>query len=283
MQIEQPIPLPVEPSDRILPLTRIVAAVIIPFLVAAFIILYFFPGETGRRFAWEIKPAMTAIWMGAGYLGGAYFFLRVLLGKRWHRVSAGFWAVTAFTWAMLLATGLHWSRFDLNNLAFQIWLVLYLVTPFLVPFVWWHNHGTSAPEAGDIPVPALARGGMAAIGVFMLICCLICYVLPEVAISFWPWALTPLTARIMGGWFALMGVGGIVLSRKTHWSSWRYQVESIIFVWQALVLLGAFIHLSDFKPGSAWFFIAEIAVILALLALHIAMQRQVRLAGQQAT
>ncbi len=274
MQSNPSIPLSGEPSDEILPLTKIVAAVIIPFLVAAFIILYFFPGESGRRFAWEIKPAMTAVWMGAGYLGGAYFFLRVLLDKRWHRVSAGFWAVTAFTWAMLLTTLLHWSRFDLNNLAFQIWLVLYVVTPFLVPFVWWRNHFTSAGEAGDVVLPAFARGGMALIGVFMLVCCLICYIAPDVAISFWPWALTPLTARVMGGWFALMGVGGIVMAGKTHWSSWRYEVESIIFVWQALVLVGAVVHRSDFKPGSAWFFVAEIAAILAMLVLYISMQRK---------
>lgn len=270
------VPLSGEPADRILPLTKIVAAVVIPFLLAAFVILYFFPGESGRRFAWEIKPAMTAVWMGAGYLGGAYFFLRVLLDKRWHRVSAGFWPVTAFTWAMLLTTVLHWSRFDHGNLAFQIWLVLYIITPFLVPFVWWRNHRTSAPEAGDVALPAAARVGMALVGVFMLLSCLICYISPSVAISFWPWALTPLTARVMGGWFALMGVGGIVMARKTHWSSWRYEVESIIFVWQALVLLGAFVHIQDFKPGSAWFFVAEAVAILALLGLHITMQRKMR-------
>jgi len=276
MQIKEPNPLPGEPDDHILPLTKIVAAVIIPFLVAAFVILYFFPGESGRRFAWEIKPAMTAVWMGAGYLGGAYFFLRVLLDNHWHRVSAGFWAVTAFTWAMLLTTLLHWSRFDLNNLAFQIWLVLYVVTPFLVPFVWWRNHFTSAAEVGDVALPAIARGGMAFIGVFMLACCLICYIAPAVAISFWPWALTPLTARVMGGWFALMGVGGIVMAGKTYWSSWRYEVESIIFVWQALVLVGAFVHRAYFKPGTAWFFVAEVAAILAMLALYISMQRKMR-------
>ena len=269
-------PLAGGPDDRILPLTRIVAAVIIPFLVAAFVILYFFPAESGRRFAWEIKPAMTAVWMGAGYLGGAYFFLRVLLDKRWHRVSAGFWAVTAFTWAMLMTTVLHWSRFDINNLAFQIWLVLYAITPFLVPIVWWRNHKTSAPETPDVVLPAAVRGGMALIGVFMLLSCFICYVAPDLAISFWPWTLTPLTARIMGGWFALMGVGGLVMARKTHWSSWRYEVESIIFVWQALVLVGAFVHVDDFKPGSAWFFVAEAAAILALLALHITMQRKMQ-------
>ncbi len=278
MQLNRLTPTPDAAADQIQPLTKIVAAIIIPFLVAAFVILYFFPGESGRRFAWEIKPAMTAVWMGAGYLGGAYFFLRVLLDKQWHRVSAGFWAVTAFTWMMLLATVMHWSRFDLNHLPFQIWLVLYVVTPFLVPFVWWRNQAAVTPvtDASDLLVPAIARGGMGLVGVLMLASCLICYIAPDVAISFWPWTLTPLTARIMGGWFALMGVGGLVMMRRKYWSGWRYEVESIIFVWHALVLLGAFVHAADFKPGTAWFFVAEASAILGLLALHITMQRAVR-------
>jgi hypothetical protein len=80
----------------------------------------------------------------------------------------------------------------------------------------------------------------------------------------------------MGGWFALMGVGGIIMASKKHWSSWRYEVESIIFVWQALVLVGAFVHRADFKPGTAWFFVAEIAAILTMLGLYISMQRKMR-------
>ena len=267
-----------KPTDEIRPLTRIVAGIIIPFLVAAFIILYFFPGETGQRFAWQINPAMTAAWMGAGYLGGAYFFLRVLLGQRWHRVSPGFWGVTAFTWAMLLTTILHWSRFDLGHLPFQIWLVLYVVTPFLVPFIWWHNHAVApaTPEADDGRVPPAARAGMALVGVFMLVSCLIAYVVPDLAISFWPWPLSVVTARIMGGWFALMGAGALATARKEWWSSWRYEVESIVFVWHALVLIAAFVHRADFKPGTAWFFVAEAAAIVGLLALYLVMERRKR-------
>lgn len=265
-------------TDQIRPFTRLVAAIIIPFLVAAFVILYFFPGESGQRFAWQINPPMTAAWMGAGYLGGAYFFLRVLLGKRWHRVSAGFWAVTAFTWAMLLVTVLHWSRFDLGHPPFQIWLVLYVITPLLVPFVWWYNGGAgeAAPEVDDVAVPAVARGAMALVGVLMLASCLLAFVLPQLTASLWPWPLSPVTARIMGGWFALMGVGALVTARKKWWSSWRYEVESIIFVWHALVLVAAFLHLDDFKPGAAWFFVAEIAAILALLGLYLWVERQRR-------
>lgn len=61
-------------------LTRWVAALLIPPLVTAFIVLYMFPSSDGRSFAfaWTIRPLMTGIVMGAGYLGGAYFFARVV-------------------------------------------------------------------------------------------------------------------------------------------------------------------------------------------------------------
>ena len=66
-------------SDRILPETRWVAALVIPFLIVAFIILYIFPQNTERLFAWKLQPTMSAMMLGAAYAGGIYFFTRLLL------------------------------------------------------------------------------------------------------------------------------------------------------------------------------------------------------------
>ena len=66
-------------TDRILPETRWVAALVIPFLVAAFVILYIFPQETARLFAWKLQPPMSAMMLTAAYAGGIYFFTGVLL------------------------------------------------------------------------------------------------------------------------------------------------------------------------------------------------------------
>ena len=46
-------------DDRVLPYTRVLSAVIVPFLVGAWIILYLFPDDTKRLFAWTIRPTMT--------------------------------------------------------------------------------------------------------------------------------------------------------------------------------------------------------------------------------
>ena len=41
--------------------------------------------------------AGSALLIGAGYTAGAYFFARLILDKKWHRVQAGFLPITAFT------------------------------------------------------------------------------------------------------------------------------------------------------------------------------------------
>ncbi len=53
-----------ERDDRVRPLTRAVSYVIVPFLLVAFAVLYPWPTDTGRLFAWRIASALTA-WMEA--------------------------------------------------------------------------------------------------------------------------------------------------------------------------------------------------------------------------
>jgi hypothetical protein len=260
-------------DDRIFMFTRIVAAVVVPFLVLAFIILYFMPETSGERFAWDIVPNMTAAFMGAGYLGGSWLFLNAIWGKRWHRVAPGFAPVTAFTISMLLATVLHWERFDPGHLPFQIWLVLYVITPFLVPFIWWRNRVTDpgTPEPGDQVVPAAARWALVGLGVVLLSFAILAFVAPERVIALWPWQLTPLTARIMGGWFALLGVGGLVIGRESRWSSWPVGLQAI-GIWHVLVVIAAVLNPGDFPGGLLnWYLISVVLVLAGMVALFVMM------------
>lgn len=50
--------------DRVLPVTKILAALIVPILCAAFIMLYLFPNQSGMLFAWPIKPQASAMRLG---------------------------------------------------------------------------------------------------------------------------------------------------------------------------------------------------------------------------
>src|SRR5437868_4041789 len=91
-------------DDRVLPFTRIVAGFIIPFLVLAFFVLFPWPGDTKRLFAWQIKPTMSPMVLGSVYIGGAYFFARVIPAKRWHTIAGGFVPVATFASLMGITT-----------------------------------------------------------------------------------------------------------------------------------------------------------------------------------
>lgn len=262
-------------DDRIYLSTRIIAAIIIPILGLAFVILYFFPQLSGERFAFRVAPDVMGVYIGSGYLGGAYLFAHALFGRRWHRVSAGFPAVTTFTISMLLATVLHWEHFDIHHFAFQLWLVLYIVTPVLVPWMWLNNRATDpgTPEPDDLVVPMPIRWVSLASGIGLTAFSAVCFLFPQLLIAVWPWRLTLLSARLLAGWGALIGVGNLALVADARWSAWKVAGESI-WLWHALFLIGAVFYQRDFTNGSLfnWYGVSVIAFLIASAVLYVYME-----------
>jgi hypothetical protein len=271
-------------DDRILPLTRVVAAGVILILLLAVLALYFFPDRTAENFAWTIQPRMTAMAMGAGYLMGAYFFARVLTGSRWHRVAAGFLPITAFTIGMALATILHLDRFHAGQWNAILWEVVYAITPFLVPLIWYLNqrHDPGTPEPDDVVVPALLRRAVGLAGIAALIASILVLLQPQLAMGIWPWMLTPLTARVLGGWLLLPAIGGLYLMRESRWSGWSVLVETAT-VASAFVLLAVVISWNDWQPSNLLtplFVAAMVATLVGMPTLYWFMRsRRPRLAA----
>jgi len=267
-------------DDRIFPETRWIGACIPPFLIVAFIMLYFFPNDTATLFAWTITPAMTPMMMGAGYISGSYFFVRLVMGGKWHWYTQGFLAIAAFTWFMLIATLLHLEKFHQTHISFYAWLVLYIITPFLVPILWLRNRKTDpgTPDPVDVVVPDTVRMIARIAGVGMFLIALFMLVFPDVAISIWPWKLTQLTSQVIGGWFAIPAVVGIMVSTDSRWSAWRILLESQIIA-LVLILIGVVRAWSDFNPSNilTWLFIGGILLLLlGVLALYFTMQSRRR-------
>jgi hypothetical protein len=272
-------------TDRILPATRVVAVLVIPFLVVAFVILYLFPHDTERLFAWKIGPPMTAMMLGAAYAGGIYFFGRLLLARQWHRVKAGLGPVMTFAGLLGIATILHWDRFTHNHVAFWAWAGLYFTTPFIVLGVWLANRGQDPRrvEAGEATIPTPIRLVIGAVGALALAVSALLFLQPAVMITAWPWTLSPLTARVMSAMFALPGLVGLGVALDARWSAAQIILEaqglSI-----ALILLAVVLAWSDFDPAqpATWLFIGGLAAMLAGIAgLYVAFQ--VRQPRQSAT
>src|SRR3954454_22549030 len=255
-------------DDRVLPGTRALGAVIVPFLLVAFVLLYSSPDDTRHWFAWNVQPTITPLIMGSGYIAGAYFFIRVARATRWHRIQVGFLPVTAFTVFMAAGTFNHLDRFATHHVAFWIWVGLYVTTPILVPLAWWRNRATDpgAPEPGEPPLPRPIRPVLLAVGGVQTALALVLLLWPSTMIAHWPWLLTPLTAQTLGGWFALPGVTALMMGLDGRWSAIRITLESQL-IGLALILLATVRawHVIDTSNTLAYVFVAGIGGLFAAL------------------
>jgi hypothetical protein len=255
-------------SDRVLPPTRVLAAFITPFLILAFFVLVPWPTDTRRLFAWHITPTMTPMVLGSVYLGGAYFFVRVVRARQWHVVAGGFLPVAAFATMMGITTVLHWNRFIHTNVAFWLWVALYFSTPVLVLAAFLRNHREYRPATGDElllgPVAAAAIVLSAALSTVMSA---LLYLFPHRAISVWPWPLTPLTARTLGAIFVL-GIAGFGAWRERRWTAARILLQ-VAGVMLLLILIAGLRAHREFDTGRplTWLFAIGFPATVLVLAL----------------
>lgn len=263
-------------SDKVLISTRILAGAIVPFLVLAFIVLVPWPTDTKRLFAWEIKPTMSPMVLGSVYLGGAYFFLRVVRASRWHTVAGGFVPVATFATLMAITTILHWHRFLHGNVAFWLWVALYFSTPLLVFAVFLRNQREyGSPADSSVRIGSAAAGALVLAGAASLAMCLFLYLFPARGVAVWPWHLTPLTARMLGAIFALGGAGVGAWSER-RWSAIRILLQVAGFMLILILIAAARAH-SQFDTSNAltWLFLAGfVLTTMALVGLYVRMEAQ---------
>lgn len=262
-------------KDRIFATTRILALVVIPFLILAVIILYFFPDQSGQRFAWPIKPPINAMLLASAYAGGIYFFGSVLVTRQWHTVKAGFLPVSAFAGLLGITTILHWDKFTHGSIAFIAWAVLYFTTPFLVLGVWLHNRAQDPgqPAAGDALIPGAWRVFFGLQALLTLPFSLLIFIAPSVLIPLWPWTLTPLTARVLGAMFILPGVLGLEFVIDPRWTFARRLLEAQ-FISLVMFVIAIVRSQADIDPTNPVYlgFLALIGVIiLAVILLYVRM------------
>jgi hypothetical protein len=252
-------------DDRVQPYTRGVSLFIVPFLLAAFGILYLFPDRTAELFAWPIAPSLTSRVLASAYLGGAYFFLRVVREQHWNVIKNGFVAVVMFATLLGIATVMHWERFTHDHVSFWAWAALYFLAPFLVLAAWVSNRRYASPpgeDAGRLSAPSRKLILVVAVGGTAL--GLVMFVVPEAFIPLWPWDLTPLTCRVIASVLCLASAG-VGVWRDPRWSSVQRLLE-VALVMLSLMLLATVLGRAELDAERALFWPWWIGLIVLLAA-----------------
>jgi dimethylaniline monooxygenase (N-oxide forming) len=253
--------------DRIYPVTRALAGLIVPFLLLGIYVLYIRTDQTRQLWAWQIRSPMSALILASAYAAGAYYFGRAVFARRWHHIGRGLLPVLAFATLMGVVTLVHWQLFIHDNIAFTLWVALYFTTPMLVAAAWWFNRrqDTGRPDEPDEVIPHRVRRASGGIGSVGLVAAGLSLLAPEPLIDSWAWPLTPLTARVLCVIFILFNVYLISLSFDARWSAARINIESLVV---ALVLISVGIARTRdtfiWSRPSAWLFL--IGVVAALIA-----------------
>jgi len=155
-----------------------------------------------------------------------------------------------------------------------------LLTPFLVPFVWWRNRVTASRglEEHDILFPQFVRwglGGMALLAILLLVVVLI---QPTILIPFAPWKLTELTARILTGWGMLSSLTVLSIASDGRWSAARTLLQSAL-LGLSLTTLAIPRMWGDFNQTNPLTYLFVGGIILTLVALfgiHFWLERSIR-------
>jgi hypothetical protein len=175
-------------------------------LIAGFL-LFALATETDRFFSWTIEPPLTAAFLGAAYWAACVLLTWAARQQRWARARSVLPPVFVIAVLLLAATLIRLDKFDLDSLFGWFWLGVYVVVPPLLVFLVVEQVRSAGPvRRGEIPLPAPARGILAAQGAVMVVLGAILFVAPSTADELWPWTLTPLTAEAVGAFLAGFGL-----------------------------------------------------------------------------
>ncbi|MEU2349471.1 hypothetical protein [Modestobacter sp. NPDC049651] len=216
-------PLAARPLDRparhreLLPAMRALLLAFSVLTALAVVALFVLSGRTDEVFAWTIAPPLTAAFLGGGYAAGCVLVVLSLRDPVWAHSRVPVCTILVFTVLTLAATLLHLDRFHLQpefaglpllaRAAAWFWLAVYIAVPVLMAVVLVPQERApgSDPEQ-RWPVPGVLRAALGVESAVLLAVGLALFVAPSTGTGLWPWALTPLTARVTAAWLLAFGV-----------------------------------------------------------------------------
>ena len=241
--------------------------VALPLLFIAGVQLYILSDHTDIYFAWTIALPLTAAFLGAGFWSA----MLAAYMSWWQSASVslrltGLTSIAA-TGILGVATFIHMDKFHLNSPALLtrfvtwVWIVVYVVTPFV--FLWlWILHGRNADDTmGTKPFPKWIRWGYLFQAVLMLLVGLLLFLVPATIIPFWAWKLTPLTARAISAWLTAYGVTCVAVNRENNSFNTRgVRASLLVFCVLQFIALARYLSSFDLAKPLAWIYMLVLLV-----------------------
>jgi hypothetical protein len=239
-------------------------AVEVLFGVAAVLAIGLSPADTKTNFAWPIQPVVMAAVLGAFYITSAPLFLLPFFAKRWEMIRPMILPAALFSTIQLAATFIHWDKFSIGTTPFYIWFASYLLPPpiFVASYLWHQrNAGTEMPTPEEDEIPSCLRWILLIVGGGLTVAAFITFFFPNFLIPIFPWKLTPLTARALSGWLAVVGTIMLSMRHENNRTRSRLATSMLILLLPALLMqMARFANEVNWGSPLLWFGLIVFAV-----------------------
>jgi hypothetical protein len=250
--------------------TRVLLMAFVVLTLVATNQLFVLARRTADLFSWTIQPPLSAAFLGASYAAGCVLSVLALRSRSWRDARVPLVTVLVFAVLTLLATLLHLDRFHfaapglVARAAAWIWLAVYVVVPVaLLGVVLRQGRAAGQRPAPERRLPAWLRALLGIEGAVLVVVAVALLVVPGVSAPWWPWALTPLTARMTAAWLAALGVAALVSLRDDDLDAVR--IPAVAFVVFALLQLLALALYGDaLRTGSPSVVVYVVALVVSL-------------------
>ncbi len=164
------------------------------------------PANSAENFAWNVQPPVTAAMLGGFYMSIAPILILAIFAKTWETVRIVIVPAWVFTTMLLLATWIHWDKFLHGTPAFNLWYISYLLPPFVFSVVYFFQWRKQQPVPNLEPMGGAFRAAVVILGLIITAEGLYTFLNPSHFVDPQAFAVTPLTARTLGGWITAVGL-----------------------------------------------------------------------------
>jgi hypothetical protein len=263
-------------AGSVLPWVRAAVGVLLVLAVANGVFLYALPARAATEYAWPIRPAASAAFMGAGYLAGAVATaLVVFAARRWRSVQPLAPALVVLAVLLLAATVIHAGRFRWGYPPTWIWTGVYAVAPPAIVVAMRRQRMITEVPSADRSLYALRAASLVA-GLVLLAIGALLYVAPARFGAHWPWPLTPLLARVVGSWLAMIATAQLWCAADLRRPHEAFIPYAALATWAVTLLAIAALHHGELtRTGAPLFaYVAGLGALLALAVHGIACSRR---------
>jgi hypothetical protein len=265
--------------EPLLPSVRRTTLPVLVLTVANGVFLFGAPHLAQTWYAWEIRPPLSAAFMGTGYLIGLVGILLTLFTIRsWQSVLISLKAFFGLSLLHVAATLMHADRFRWDYPLTWVRIAVYSSIPLGILAVYRQQRPSSSRlHFTSSKAPALERIVFLAFGACATFVSVALFLAPLEVARVWAWTLTPLTARIIACWYGFMAWLLVESALHRHAPIRVLLSDAMLVAWGALLLSLPMLHGTAFRSleaALAWGTIHGALLATTLWAMAQAWQRK---------